>query len=111
MVKFHHAALRWGSGTLELQRMPPTLLVLAAGMGSRYGGLKQIEPVGPSGETMLDYAVFDAIRAGFGRVVFVVRSEFSEAFRSSVCAKYAGRIDIELAFQSPDDLPRGLAPA
>ena len=53
--------------------MAPSLLVLAAGMGSRYGGLKQMDPVGPSGETMLDYAVFDAMRAGFGRVVFVIR--------------------------------------
>ena len=87
--------------------MAPTLLVLAAGMGSRYGGLKQIDPVGPSGETMLDYAVFDAIRAGFARVVFVVRKEFEGAFRSAVTAKYAGRIEVELVYQSLDDLPPG----
>jgi UTP-glucose-1-phosphate uridylyltransferase len=87
--------------------MAPTLLVLAAGMGSRYGGLKQIDPVGPSGETVLDYAVFDAIRAGFARAVFVVRKEFEEAFRSAVTAKYAGRIDVELVYQSLDDLPPG----
>jgi dTDP-glucose pyrophosphorylase len=91
--------------------MAPSLLVLAAGMGSRYGGLKQIDPVGPSGETMLDYAVFDAIRAGFGRVVFVVRRELEEAFRTSVTAKYADRIAVELAFQSADDLPQGIAAA
>ena len=64
-----------------LAAMSPTLLVLAAGMGSRYGGLKQIDPVGPAGETVLDYAVFDARRAGFGRVVFVIRRDFEELFR------------------------------
>jgi UTP-glucose-1-phosphate uridylyltransferase len=87
--------------------MAPSLLVLAAGMGSRYGGLKQIDPVGPSGETVLDYAVFDAIRAGFGRVVFVVRREFEESFRSAVTAKYSGKIAVDLVYQSVDDLPQG----
>jgi UTP-glucose-1-phosphate uridylyltransferase len=87
--------------------MAPTLLVLAAGMGSRYGGLKQIDPVGPSGETVLDYAVFDAVRAGFTRVVFVVRREFEEAFRSAVTAKYSGRIPVDFVYQSVDDLPPG----
>ena len=87
--------------------MAPTLLVLAAGMGSRYGGLKQMDPVGPSGETVLDYAVFDALRAGFGRVVFVIRREFEEAFRSAVTAKYAGRIAVGFVFQSTGDLPAG----
>lgn len=85
----------------------PTLLILAAGMGSRYGGLKQVDPVGPSGETILDYAVFDAIREGFGRVVFVIRREFEEAFRTQVAAKYAGRIQVDFAFQSLDALPAG----
>jgi NDP-sugar pyrophosphorylase family protein len=87
--------------------MAPTLLVLAAGMGSRYGGLKQIDPVGPSGETMLDYAVYDAIRAGFGRVVFLIRVEFEDAFRNSVAAKYAGRIAVDFVFQSVADVPKG----
>lgn len=87
----------------------PTLLVLAAGMGSRYGGLKQVDPVGPSGETILDYAVFDAIREGFGRVVFVIRREFEEAFRTQVAAKYAGRIRVDYVFQSLDALPPGFA--
>jgi hypothetical protein len=91
--------------------MAPTLLVLAAGMGSRYGGLKQIDPVGPSGETVLDYAVFDAIRAGFGRVVFVIRREFEEAFRSAVTSKYAGRIAVGLVYQSWPTLPAGCAVA
>lgn len=87
--------------------MQPTLLVLAAGMGSRYGGLKQLDPVGPSGETLLDYAVFDAIRSGFGRVVFVIRRDFEEAFRTQVAAKYTDRIAVDLVFQSIDSLPSG----
>jgi NDP-sugar pyrophosphorylase family protein len=91
--------------------MAPALLVLAAGMGSRYGGLKQIDPVGPSGETMLDYAVFDAIRAGFGRAVFVIRRDFEAAFASAVTAKYAGRIECATVFQEEGDLPEGAAPA
>ena len=70
--------------------MKPTLVVLAAGMGSRYGGLKQVDPVGPSGEAILDYSVFDAERAGFGKVVYVVREYFREAFEQSVREKYSG---------------------
>lgn len=85
--------------------MKPTLLVLAAGMGSRYGGLKQIDPVGPSGETVLDYAVFDAIRAGFGRVVFIIRRDFDEVFREQIGAKYAGRIAVDYVYQALDALP------
>lgn len=87
--------------------MHPTLLVLAAGMGSRYGGLKQVDPVGPSGETVLDYAVFDAVRAGFGRVVFIIRKDFEDIFREKVGAKYAGRVPVDYVFQSVDALPPG----
>jgi len=87
----------------------PTLLVLAAGMGSRYGGLKQVDPVGPSGETILDYAVFDALREGFGRVVFVIRKEFEEAFRTQVAAKYADKVKVDYVFQSLDALPPGFS--
>ena len=90
--------------------MHPTLLVLAAGMGSRYGGLKQIDPVGPSGETVLDYAVYDALRAGFGRVVFIIRRDFEEVFRTQIGAKYAGRITVDYVFQSLDALPEGFTP-
>jgi MobA-like NTP transferase domain len=90
--------------------MSPTLLVLAAGLGSRYGGLKQIDPVGPGGETVLDYAVFDAVRAGFGRVVFVIRREFEEIFRAQIGKKYAGRIAVDYVFQSLDALPAGVTP-
>lgn len=77
-------------------------------MGSRYGGLKQLDPVGPSGETILDYAVHDALRVGFDRVVFVIRAEFESAFREQIGAKYAGRIAVDYAFQALDMLPAGL---
>jgi len=87
--------------------MRPTLVVLAAGMGSRYGGLKQVDPVGPSGETIMDYSVFDAVRAGFGRVVFVIRRDFEDVFRQAIGAKYKGAVDVAYAFQSMDDLPPG----
>lgn len=85
----------------------PTLLVLAAGMGSRYGGLKQIDPMGPSGETILDYSVYDAVRSGFGKVVFVIREDFEKAFRESIGARFADRIEVDYAFQRLDDLPEG----
>jgi NDP-sugar pyrophosphorylase family protein len=87
--------------------MKPTLLVLAAGMGSRYGGLKQMDPMGPNGETVLDYSVYDAIRAGFGRVIFVIREDFAQAFRVGVGARFADRIQVDYAFQNLDDLPAG----
>ncbi len=79
-------------------------------MGSRYGGLKQIDPVGPSGETVLDYAVFDALRAGFGRVVFVIRRDFEELFRTQIGARYAGKIAVDYVFQALDALPPGVTP-
>jgi hypothetical protein len=87
--------------------MNPTLLILAAGMGSRYGGLKQIDPMGPSGETVMDYSVFDAMRAGFGKVVFVIRRDFEAQFREQVAAKFEKRIPVEFAFQALEDLPAG----
>ena len=89
--------------------MKPTLLVLAAGMGSRYGGLKQMDPMGPNGETVLDYSVYDAIRAGFGRVVFIIREDFAEAFRQGVGARFADRIQVDYAFQKLDDVPEGFS--
>ncbi len=85
----------------------PTLLILAAGMGSRYGGLKQMDPVGPAGEIVLDYSIFDALRAGFGRVVFVIRRELEAAFRAQVSAKWESRIPCHYAFQELNDLPPG----
>lgn len=89
--------------------MKPSLVVLAAGMGSRYGGLKQMDPMGPNGETVLDYSVFDAIRAGFGRVVFVIREDFAEAFKQGVGARFADRIQVDYVFQKLTDLPAGFA--
>ena len=76
-------------------------------MGSRYGGLKQIDGLGPNGETIMDYSVFDALRAGFGKVVFVIRKDFEEDFRRVVLAKYAGKVPCELCFQSVDKVPEG----
>ena len=83
----------------------PTLVVLAAGMGSRYGGLKQVDPVGPSGEAILDYSVFDAIRGGFGKIVFVIRRDFEAEFKAKVGSKYEGKIPVEYCFQDIRDLP------
>ena len=88
----------------------PSLIVLAAGMGSRYGGLKQIDPMGPNGETVLDYSVYDALRAGFDRVIFVIREDFAEAFREGIGARFAGRIKVDYAFQKLDDLPDPFSP-
>ena len=87
--------------------MKLTLLVMAAGMGSRYGGLKQLDEVGPSGETVMDYSVFDAMRAGFDRVVFVIRKDIEEAFRAAIGSRYADRIEVAYAFQDMNDLPAG----
>ena len=87
--------------------MKPTLYVLAAGMGSRYGGLKQLDGLGPNGETIMDYSIFDAIRGGFGKVVFVIRKDFEADFREKVLNKYANHIPVEVVFQSLDKLPEG----
>ncbi len=87
--------------------MKPTLFVLAAGMGSRYGGLKQIDGLGPNGETIMDYSVFDALRAGFGKIVFVIRKDFEEDFRRVVLSKYVDRVPCEVCFQSVDKVPAG----
>lgn len=87
--------------------MKPTLFLLAAGMGSRYGGLKQLDGLGPHGETIMDYSIYDAINAGFGKLVFVIRKDFEEDFRRIVLSKYEGHIPCELVFQSLDALPEG----
>lgn len=87
----------------------PTLVVLAAGMGSRYGGLKQLDGLGPSGETIMDYSIYDAIRAGFGKVVFIIRSTFEQDFREKILSKYEGRIAVEVVFQEMDKLPAGFS--
>ena len=87
--------------------MKPTLFVLAAGMGSRYGGLKQLDGLGPNGETIMDYSIFDAIRGGFGKLVFVIRKSFEEDFRNKILSKYENHIPCELVFQDLNDLPEG----
>ena len=84
-----------------------SLLVMAAGMGSRYGGLKQLDAVGPSGETIIDYSVYDAIQARFNKVVFIIRKDFEDEFRSQITDKYSGKIQVEFAFQDLHDLPDG----
>ena len=89
--------------------MKPTLLLLAAGMGSRYGGLKQLDGLGPNGETIMDYSIYDAIQAGFGKIVFVIRKDFEEQFRTQVLSKYEGHIPTELVFQSIDNIPEGFS--
>ena len=92
--------------------MKPTLLIMAAGMGSRYGGLKQLDGVGPSGETIMDYSVYDAVRAGFGKIVFIIARHFENEFREKVLSKYENIIPTEVVFQSVDALPQGFcAPA
>lgn len=85
----------------------PTLLVLAAGMGSRYGGLKQIDPVGPSGEALLDYSVYDAMQARFGKIVFVIRRDIEQSFRDTIGRNYEKLLPVEYAYQELDMLPTG----
>lgn len=87
--------------------MKPTLFVLAAGMGSRYGGLKQLDPLGPNGQTIMDYSIYDAIQAGFGKVVFVIRKDFEDDFRKKILSKYENVIPVDVVFQSVDALPEG----
>ena len=89
--------------------MKPALVIMAAGIGSRYGGLKQIDPVGPSGEIVLDYSVYDAIQAGFGKVVFIIRPDIEEAFREVIGTKLDGKIQVEYVFQTLDQLPGGFS--
>src|SRR5436190_4313579 len=85
--------------------MPKTLLVLAAGMGSRYGGLKQIDPVGPGGETLMDYSVYDALRAGFDKVVFVIRRDIEQSFKEKIGGRYQQRVQVEYVYQELNSLP------
>jgi UTP-glucose-1-phosphate uridylyltransferase len=90
--------------------MKPTLFVLAAGMGSRFGGLKQLDGMGPNGETIMDYSIYDAVRAGFGKVVFVIRHSFEKEFNEIVVEKFNKIIDVEVVFQEIDSLPQGFFP-
>ncbi len=92
----------------EVMQKDLTLVVLAAGMGSRYGGLKQLDKVGPSGEAIIDYSIYDAIQAGFNKVVFVIRKDIEQDFRHFVGKKFEGKIAVEYVFQEIDKLPKGV---
>ena len=87
----------------------PTLLILAAGMGSRYGGLKQIDPVGPGGETIMDYSIYDALRAGFGKLVFVIRRDIEAPFKQTIEARFGKKIPVQYVFQEMNKLPPGFS--
>ena len=87
--------------------MKPTLLVLAAGLGSRYGGLKQLDKLGPNGETIIDYSIYDAIRAGFGKVVFVIRRDIEDDFKEVIISKLSGKIEVDYCLQELEFLPEG----
>ena len=89
--------------------MKPALIIMAAGMGSRYAGLKQMDPVGPHGECLLEYSIYDAIRAGFGKVIFVIRRDFEDEFKKQIGSRFEDRITVQYAFQSLDDLPAGFS--
>lgn len=89
--------------------MNTTLVIMAAGMGSRYGGIKQIEPVGPSGEIILDYSIYDAVEAGFNKVVFIIRKDIESAFREAIGDRIEKRVKVEYVFQNMEDLPAGFA--
>ena len=87
--------------------MKPTLFILAAGMGSRYGALKQVDGLGPNGETIMDYSIYDALRGGFGKVVFVIRKSFDKEFREKIISKYENHLPVEVVYQELDNLPKG----
>jgi NDP-sugar pyrophosphorylase family protein len=89
--------------------MKPTLVIMAAGMGSRFGGLKQMEPVGPSGELIIEYSVYDAIQAGYGSVVFIITKQIDQQFREMIGARFSDKIAVDYVYQSLDKLPRGHA--
>ena len=88
--------------------MKPTLVILAAGMASRYGSMKQTDGFGPNGETIIDYSIYDAIQAGFGKVIFVIKEEFADNFKSIFEAKLKGKIDTDYVFQNFDLTPYGI---
>lgn len=93
----------------KAEKQRPALVIMAAGIGSRFGGLKQITPVGPSGEKIIDYSIYDALAAGFGRIVFVIKHEIEESFKENIGDRVARHADVEYVYQETDDLPDGLA--
>lgn len=86
----------------------PSLVIMAAGMGSRYGGLKQIDPVGPNGQIILDYSIYDAHKAGFSHIIFIIKPEFQNAFENAISKKIKEKIKIDYAFQTLENIPSGL---
>ena len=88
--------------------MKPSILVLAAGMGSRYGGNKQLDTVGPAGETIIDYSIYDAIRAGFGKIVFVIRRDIEDQVKERFVEKLRDKIEVDYVFQEITNLPKGV---
>lgn len=96
-------------GEFRRNKMDMTLIVMAAGMGSRFGGLKQVEPIGPNGEAILDFSVYDAKRAGFSKVVFVIKHAIEKEFKELVGKRLQGKINVEYVFQETDRLPEGLS--
>jgi hypothetical protein len=91
--------------------MKPTLLILAAGMGSRYGGIKQMDSFGPSGETIIDYSIYDAIRSGFGKIVFIIRNDFADAFKNIFEPKLKGKVETDYVMQEMESFTNGFKPA
>jgi NDP-sugar pyrophosphorylase family protein len=91
-----------------MENMKPALLILAAGIGSRYGGLKQLDKIGPSGETILDYSIFDALRAGFGKVIFIIKEQIEKDFREAIIDRLQGRVEMECVFQEVEKIPAGI---
>lgn len=91
---------------LNMDKKKPTLVILAAGIGSRYGGLKQLDTFTPYGDTIMDFSIFDAIRAGFGQIVFVIRKEIAQEFRAAFAKKIAGKVEFEFVFQEVDSIPK-----
>ena len=103
--KLKHIMNKWKAGGLNMNK--PILVVMAAGMGSRYGGLKQMDPVGPSGEVIIDYSIFDAISAGFEKVIFIIKEEMENDFKSLIGNKVSDKIKVEYVFQKLTDIPNG----
>jgi UTP-glucose-1-phosphate uridylyltransferase len=91
---------------MMVKSISPTLLIMAAGMGSRYGGLKQIDPVGPSGELVIDYSIFDALKAGFGKIVFIIRKDIEEVFRQTIGGRFESKADVRYVFQELSKIPK-----
>ena len=91
--------------------MKPVLVIMAAGMGSRFGGLKQITPVDDAGHILMDYSIFDAMRAGFGRVVLIIKPELEADFTNLILSRLSGEVQVDFAYQTPDRLPEGFSQA